>query len=749
MIESITIQGIPPFVSAVPVPVRPRKLNYFFGTNGVGKTTISRVIANAGAFPPCTVTWKGGLPLQTLVLNRDFVAKNFAQLDGIFTLGEQDKAIQERIDAAIAARQNEIDSRNQLRRTLSGDDGTGGKQAEFMQLEDEVKEKCWEMKGKYDDVFKDAFAGWRHPAEKFKQHLLEERASNQSPLKPYSELETRAATVFGTAPTKVARIPVVDASSLMSHEANPILAKKVIGKKDVDISAMIERLGNSDWVREGREFFKANDGACPFCQQATKEAFAASLESYFDDAYEAEKRAIDGLVESYASDAGRVHEAINSICDTPGPFIDAAQLTAQQQILDETIRANRLLLDQKKTSPSLVVTLRPLVDTIEKIAALIAIANDQIDKHNQTVDNLATEQQTLKSQVWRFVVSELEPDLKRFDAKRSGLQKAVLSLHEQIAAAEAKIRTKDDEIRVLERQTTSIQPTVDAINGILAKFGFDGFKLAVASNGRSYQLVRSSGEAVGETLSEGEKTFVVFLYFYHLVRGSWFESSITADRVVVFDDPVSSLDSDILFIVSCLIREVCEDARENRGCVKQVFVLTHNVYFHREVAFKVEQCKKADRLFAVVRKRAGISSVTVGDDDPIKSSYDLLWSEVRNADTADPRLPNTLRRILEYYFKILGDAPLERLYEHFEGQEKLICKSLLSWVHAGSHHVFDDLYVTPSDTACENFLRVFHAIFEKSGQLAHYNMMMQDSPAAAAEAEIVADPAPLPAGIHQ
>ena len=53
-------------------------------------------------------------------------------------------------------------------------------------------------------------------------------------------------------------------------------------------------------------------------------------------------------------------------------------------------------------------------------------------------------------------------------------------------------------------------------------------------------------------MSEGEKTFVTFLYFYHLLKGSESDSGMTTDRIVVFDDPVSSLDSDVLFIVSRL-----------------------------------------------------------------------------------------------------------------------------------------------------------------------------------------------------
>lgn len=724
MIESITIAGTAPFTGAEPATFTPRKVNYIFGTNGVGKTTISRIIAHPDVYATCALTWTGGLSLQPLVLNRDFVAQNFAQLNGIFTLGERGTGIQAKIDAATTARQQEVDRRNALQRTLSGGNGTGGKQAELTALETEIRDKCWEMKERYDAVFKDAFHPNRNDKQKFKQHLLDERTSNQSALKPYEELAARAATVFGAAPTKASRLPLVDASALIAHELNPILAKKVIGKEDVDIATMITRLGNSDWVREGREYFDANDSTCPFCQQRTTAAFTASLEAFFDDAYESDKRAIDDLVESYETDAASVQQAVQHICDAPGEFIDVAQLLARHKILEESVRANRLLLDSKRAAPSTVVSLQPLAPTIEAIAALIAAANGAIDTRNAIVDNLASERATLKSEVWRYVVNEIEPDLKRFDTRKDGLQKAIASLRQQIAATETNIGMQDDEIRELERQTTSIQPTVDAINGILAKFGFDGFKLDVAPNGRSYQLVRTGGEPVGETLSEGEKTFVVFLYFYHLVRGSWSESGAAADRVVVFDDPVSSLDSDILFIVSCLIREVCENACSDHGTVRQVFVLTHNVYFYREVTYRAKWLKPPDRLYAVVRKRAGISSVTVSDENPVKSSYELLWDEARRADAGDPRLPNVLRRILEYYFTILGDWKLDTLYQHFDGQDKLICRSLLAWANAGSHHVLDDIYVTPSDTAGQNFLRVFQAIFDRTDQIGHYNMMM-------------------------
>ena len=60
--------------------------------------------------------------------------------------------------------------------------------------------------------------------------------------------------------------------------------------------------------------------------------------------------------------------------------------------------------------------------------------------------------------------------------------------------------------------------------------------------------------ALQQNLSEGERNFLIFLYFYHLIYGVESpEENINQDKILVIDDPVSSLDSDVLFIVSTLI----------------------------------------------------------------------------------------------------------------------------------------------------------------------------------------------------
>ena len=144
MIQSITIAKTASYGTKPAVLNDLRKLNFLFGANAAGKTTITRVIADAKDFPTCTVTWKDGARLKTIVFNRDFVERNFNQpieLRGVFTLGEKNIDILSK----IAAAKRELDDLGgkiaDWTVALNGEDGSGGKEGELAQFEVNL-EKC-------------------------------------------------------------------------------------------------------------------------------------------------------------------------------------------------------------------------------------------------------------------------------------------------------------------------------------------------------------------------------------------------------------------------------------------------------------------------------------------------------------------------------------------------------------------------------------------------------------------------------
>lgn len=731
MIESISIAKTASYPDTPEVMTGLKPLNFVFGSNGTGKTTIGRVISDPSAFPNCGVTWKGGTTIETLVYNREFVDRNFKPseaLKGVFTLGEKDIDTLNAIEQKRKERDALIKKIEGWNEALQGKDGTGGKKKVLADHETAFKEKCWAQKVKHDARFQGAFEGARGSAEKFKAKILE-NLDNVSDLHSMDDLAKRASSIFGNSPVVESSVATVDASTIRAHEINPILKKRVIGKNDVDIAAMIVKLGNSDWIKEGRAYFEQNDGkVCPFCQQATDEAFANSLNEYFDETFVKDSKAIETLATDYNTDAERLLQQLDAIISAPSKFLDLDRLKEERELLSSKLIINKQRIAAKRKEASQSVELESLSNVLSAIDTLISTANASIADHNLMVKNLANEKLTLTKQIWRFVVEEIKADINSYQSARGNHLKAIKGLEDQIVDATKELGEKKAEIRELERRTTSVQPTVDAINQLLASFGFHGFSIANEPETTSYKLVREDGSEAMRTMSEGEKTFVTFLYFFQLIKGSNSESGMTNDRVVVFDDPVSSLDSDILFIVGSLIKGLFDEVRAKKGHVKQVFVLTHNVYFHKEVTFKKGRHKKgapSDETFWIVRKHDLVSKLEPYATNPIKTSYELLWAELRRTERSNLTLQNTLRRILENYFKILGDVDPDHICDKFDGKEKFVCKSLFSWVNYGSHFAHDDLFIADGATA-EIYLKVFKEIFTKLDHGAHYRMMMRE-----------------------
>ena len=73
------------------------------------------------------------------------------------------------------------------------------------------------------------------------------------------------------------------------------------------------------------------------------------------------------------------------------------------------------------------------------------------------------------------------------------------------------------------------------------------------------------------------------------------------------------------------------------------------------------------------------------------------------------------------------DKALAGIFELFDGQEKLVCKSLFSWTNDGSLSALNVLYTSTDPSMVDKYLEVFRSIFEKTNHGEHYKMMMANS----------------------
>ncbi|MBK7706840.1 MAG: AAA family ATPase [Acidobacteria bacterium] len=489
--------------------------------------------------------------------------------------------------------------------------------------------------------------------------MSDESDANSSELLKPSELEEKAATIFERSLVYQETIKGLQFDGVLSLEADPILSKPIVGKESVDIASLISMMENSDWVRQGREFYDSESRICPFCQQSTPADLEQRLNDYFDDAFDRDCEAIESVVSNYRKESKIITQYLDSVIVEQPNCLDIVGLRNRSDLLKSKIELNCELLSEKASCPSKQIGLQSVFGILGEITERIESANKAIAEQNAIVANLDNQQMRLKGQIWKFVVESLRLDLDSFRKQEKKVEGVRIHLNEKIDDARKAIQVKELEIRGFESNIKSIDPTINSINGILKSFGFRGFSLAKVDDGKSYKLVRPDGRDAQESLSEGEQSFVTFLYFFHLLRGSNTAEGITDDRVVVFDDPVSSLDSDVLFIVSGLIRSLFEDVRKDVGNIKQIFLLTHNIYFHKEVTYNSKRVNDAlkEETFWLVRKPELDSILEKCTGNPIKTSYELLWSEIRRKEKrSNITIQNTIRRILENYFKILGDS---------------------------------------------------------------------------------------------
>lgn len=732
MIESIAIKNVATYNDTGIQIIGLKKINFIYGANGCGKTTISNFLHNLTdpKFHHCSVAWQNETHLSSLVYNKEFRERNFGKgrLGGVFTLGEatteQIKVIEDKTEELKVIKSEGLKKRethsSQIQKKNS--------------LEESFKEMSWtKIYKKYESIFKEAFTGSLQK-ESFKNRLLQEVTTNTTTLDTFENLKEKSKTIFGEVPQTITPINSLSFDRIIEIETHSIWKKVIVGKADVDIAKLIQKLNINDWVNQGRDYLQ-EDKTCPFCQEQTiTEDFKGQLENFFDETYLNDIKSIKELKQDYNSLTQNLINELNTVETYQKNFkhskLNNDRYSAYLKTLISQNATNNEFINNKVKEPSRSIEFNSLKEQLELISELITLANSEIQKHNDIVANFNTEKNNLIKSIWKLIIEEFKTEIAKYNNDIRGLQAGISALQTQIDLKLVEHATLKSEINNLSKNVTSIQPTIDEINRLLKSYGFLNFEIVPATEEGFYQIHREDGTIAESTLSEGEVTFITFLYFLQLAKGGVSEDTVNEERILVIDDPISSLDSSVLFIVSTLIKELIKNVKGEAGNIKQIILLTHNVYFHKEVSYEGLNRKGEKSQFWILRKNNKISTIQFyADINPIQSSYELLWREIREWErNSGITIQNTLRRILENYFSILGNKRDDVLINKFSNQEEReICRSLLSWANEGSHTLPDDLFIEAPDGTITKYLDVFKDIFMHTENIGHYNMMMNIS----------------------
>lgn len=712
------------------------KVNFIYGPNGSGKSTISNFLQNPNNpfYASSSIVWDGDMHPDVMVYNRRFRENNFrinSDIAGVFTLGSATIEDIQKLD--------ELKAKRELRLTSFRKESDAYQRfiAERTEKRSEFRDTVWNviLKG-YDKQFKEAFSGLRNNKDKFRDKVVERFQQNHSSPFILEELLARSQTLYATKPEacSVFALPTEPMlQEIAAIEADSIFQTVIAGNQDIPIGKLIQTLHNSDWVNHGRQYMR-EDSKCPFCQRDTIDAtFRMQIESFFSGEYEHRLAQVDQLYQSYSKYASQTVSTFRSNLDNNYGCkigkLNVEVYRTQLTLLDQAYAGNLTAIATKHSEPGKRIELKQTAALIASLHQMLSSANLDIQKHNQMVLHLSDERKALTNDIWDFLMDENEAliqsylnDEEIFNKKKNGLERKLTSSKKELDQLKLQIAEAGKNI-------TSVQPTVDEINRSLLAYGFNNFRIESSPhNPNMYQIQRPDGSLAADTLSEGEETFITFLYFMQLAKGSPNASAVSNKRILVIDDPICSLDSTILYVVSAMVKSLIKNVKEGITSVEQVFILTHNVFFHKEASFVNGRTNpEASVNFWVLRKNDTCTSITPhGINNPISTSYELLWQELRSDHPASIiTTQNTMRRIIENYFGMLGGAKEDFVVSKFQSvEEQMICRSLFHWINDGSHTIPDDLYFDNQSTSIEKYKDIFKRIFEVTNHQAHYEMMM-------------------------
>ncbi|HBX5941231.1 TPA: hypothetical protein MH583_26665 [Klebsiella pneumoniae] len=704
------------------------KVTLIYGQNGSGKSTVSGYFYDPESDKYRHCAFDSPHISHFQVFNQEYIDSKFARSDyqpGIFTLSEANQESQDKIN-----------SNNKERTKLS---------ARIDKLKEEVAEKEGMKETIADQCARDIFNRTVNDRKSLSDFLdgakIKRSFYERMVATPFSDVRTTTEELAEkwrmlsqSEGTLVAELHIPPTSAL-TEEIKKLMKEPVMPAGSTQFSFLIQKIGNADWVRQGQHYI--HDDICPFCQQSMDvTSFSRELTQMFDETYQTSLTTLSRAAERLTQDCDILAEFERRV--TAHAFVDESS-----QILSLVKTVNKgfqILLQQllsKVKEPSLTIQPEPLQDPLALLQNEVDAFNTRVRENNRLAENFTEEKQTLCADVMAHLRGICDEFFNERDRQLGELQNEIDTRLREADALAAGKKTLDDETNRLTGQLSDIQPTINNINANLRLLGITGFEIICHdAEMKLYRLRRGSEPEKAEvfkSLSEGEKTMVAFLYFIESCSGSLTPETIHPEnKLIVIDDPISSLSHNYIYEVAALIKRKIIKA----AAARHVVILTHNMFFFQEMLLnsgRLQDGKKAPANWSLFRViKSDYSSCERLSMHEMLNEYQALWQtlkDVRDEKTQPVVLFNTMRNILEYYFSFacknekLKEA-LEALAEEHSnaGEYDSFYRAINRHSHSDGRNLFSTGVIDK-----ERYLNMFRKVFIHTDDDDHYLAMMGES----------------------
>ncbi|RMM44290.1 hypothetical protein ALQ78_02974 [Pseudomonas syringae pv. aptata] len=718
VITELSIDGVTSY--KLPTLIKPtNKTSLMYGLNGAGKSTISEFLYNPKGLIYKKCSFTTSKDCEILVYNQSFLNDYFYEEDGlkgIFTLSKENKEVIQQIESET----KKLETLNESHTEKSKAKSTIAERIE--KERSKASTKTWEIKTKYsggDRVLEFCLEGLKRVEPLF-LHISSLPLPAEAPTYTVDELKLEMALVAGDTAIQLSTITVINADWL-EVETDSIFEKIIVGSQEGSVAQFIGKLGNTDWVKVGLEYLDPTEEtslqSCPFCQEKTiTQQLVKSINDVFDEAYELDMATLGRLKNQYELCASKVNlQDITSLPVCDKELEDSWTIATES--LKATFRENILQITNKTKTPSTPITLKSSRAAIASINEIIATLNNYIATHNDKLSNKKRTIDNIKARFWSLMRWEYAQTLSSYAESLKDLETESSSASKAVDDIEMAVKSSTANISSLRKQTVNIDESIQSINEALLEIGIDGF--TVLKHGENLYRIARSGEKKNafHSLSEGEKTVISFLYFVELCKGQKNASAVPLDKIVVIDDPISSLSHIYVFNIGQLIKRIFI----NSSTYKQVFVLTHSLYFFYELTLtNKEQRDEKQHLFRVVKNGAG-SSITPMRYEEIQNDYQSYWSIVKDPATPPALIANCMRNIIEYFFNFVQKKDFNNVFQ-IPALSSDRFKTFYRYMNRESHSLGQNIFDI-KEFDHQVFKDGLKIIFSECGYLEHYNAM--------------------------
>jgi wobble nucleotide-excising tRNase len=738
MVQEIKLHSVASYSSPVTLDEL-KRVNIFYGLNGTGKSTLAQFLyfqgEKIGDYTFCDIKFKPNLiKPEFLVYNEKYVEDNFLLTDcqkGIFTL---DKANTE-AETNIKNARSELLKQSPLREAQAKI--IADCQSDGMQNRNALSEKVWGEKQAYENTsLRPCLMGYMGSKDAFlKQVLLSSSPEKQAENVP-AELERLKTEYEQLTAGDTAEKPLLQMVEpfVSDIENNLIFQDKIVGSQDSYLSDLIAKLNHETWLNKGIESYLDKTDVCPFCKQKIDADLRTKIKAHVDATYQNKKIEIQKHNETYRAE----YESTVALLQK---YRDDAEISSRSGFLDcatdlqNSLNKNLKAVEKKLATLGEEVLLAPTMPFVERINEIISDHNKELNAFNEKLKNLTTAKEQIKRAFWGLIHLKYEADISSYVLQSAALNKKNEEASKELASIMEKERSLEKIVIENQKKTKNVEESVRRINSRLRSFGLDGFSIQRVNleddNRFVYRVVRDDRppeDYAFKTLSEGEKTLISFLYYLEACVGvSDIESNGgTSNRIIVIDDPISSLSFNLVFDVGMLIKEkFFKD-----GSYRQIFVLTHHLYFLHELLgyFKGEDLSKQYRLFRIT-KREKTTYIQPMSKKEIKNNYETYWQllrDIKDGAASKILLANTMRNILEQFFSFIdGEDKLASALNHLvkANQGDISYTAFGRYMDRESHSDAAS-YVDEVEIDENKFFELFEKIFSECGYIKHYHIMM-------------------------